>query len=69
MNRADELLNSELAIDIDADGNREVLEMSTLTAMMCVAQLSEKGKELMETASDDILMDMLNTYSRIKIIY
>ncbi len=69
MSRADEVLNSELAIDIDTDGNREVLEMSTLTAMMCVAQLSEKGKELMETASDDIIMEMLNTYSRIKIIY
>lgn len=69
MSRADELINSELTIDIDNDDNREVLEMSTLTAMMCVAQLSEKGKELMETASDDVLMEMLNTYSRIKIIY
>lgn len=69
MGRADELINSELTIDIDNDDNREVLEMSTLTAMMCVAQLSEKGKELMETASDDVLMEMLNTYSRIKIIY
>lgn len=69
MSTLDELLSSELAIDIDTDGNREVLEMSTLTAMMCVAQLSEKGKELMEKATDDIIMEMLNTYSRIKIIY
>lgn len=69
MSTIDELLNSELSIDVDTDNSRETLEMSTLTAMMCVAQLSEKGKELMENASDDVIMEMLNSYSRIKIIY
>lgn len=69
MSRENEVLASELAIDVDKDGNRDVIEMSTLTAMMCVAQLSEKGKKLMEDASDEILLEMLNTYSGIKIIY
>lgn len=69
MSREDELLNSELTVDVDVDGNREVIEMSILTAMMCVAQVSEKGKKLVEEASDEVLMDMLNTYSKIKLIY
>lgn len=69
MSREDELLNSELTVDVDTDGNREVIEISMLTAMMCVSQLSEKGKELVENASDEVLMDMLNTYTKIKLIY
>lgn len=65
----DELNQELLTVDVDKDNDREVVEMSMLTAMMCVSQLSEKGKKLIENAEDEIIMDMLNTYSRIKIVY
>lgn len=56
-------------IDVDMDGNREVIEISTITAMMCVARFSEKGRQLMESATDEIITDMLNEYKGVRIIY
>lgn len=63
------LLDNDFVVDVDNDDTREELEMPLLTAMMCISQLSDKGKELVDTASDEVLMDMLNTYTKLKLIY
>lgn len=68
VNNENEDYMTELTIGVDTDG-REVIEMSMLTAMISLARCSEKGKQLIESATDEIIMDMLNTYSRVKIIY
>lgn len=63
------LLDNDFIVDVDNDDTREELEMPLLTAMMCISQLSDKGKELVDNASDEVLMDMLNTYTKLKLIY
>lgn len=70
INELESELQESLTIEGDVDtDNREILEMNILTAMMCVSRFSKTGQELINNASDEILTDMLNEYSRVRIIY
>lgn len=71
MSQENDLLQAELSqSNKNVENNNNVAaEMSTLTALMCVASMSPNGKKLIDGATEEVINDFLDTYGKVRFIY
>lgn len=62
------LIEADLTSDIERNDSTDTIELSMLTALICLGRFSEKGKALIDSADDELIMELFNTYSRVKLI-
>ena len=65
-----QLLQTELNVEVDDPNSDDVLEMEVLTALSAAAHVSpDHGKKLFDDLTDEILFDLLQQYSKVKLIF